>query len=97
MVVQWKELGLTDPSAIECSNFVVVSLYLPAPSSSTLTNWPRQRTMLSQTRNVEDILITEESLGVLGMDYDFNLHYAVGHMRCIDGALPVHVATGINV
>ena len=35
-----------------------------------------------------------ESLGVLGMDYDLNLHYAVAHMRRIDGALPVHVATG---
>ena len=31
------------------------------------------------------------------MDYDLNLHYAVGHMRRINGALPVHVATGKNV
>ena len=40
---------------------------------------------------LEDVLITEESLGVLGMEYDLNLHCAVGHMRSIDGALPVHV------
>jgi hypothetical protein len=46
---------------------------------------------------LKDILITEESLGVLGMDYDLNLHYAVAHMRSIDGALPVHVATRKNV
>ena len=28
------------------------------------------------------------------MDYDLNLHYAVAHMRRVDGALPVHAATG---
>ena len=31
----------------------VLTFSLPAPSSSTLTNWPRQHTMLSQTRNLK--------------------------------------------
>ena len=35
-----------------------------------------------------------ESLGVLGTDYDLNLHYAMAHMRRVDGALPPHTSTG---
>ena len=79
---------MTDPTAIECSNFFLACAFffyfdeLAKAAYYALTD-----------EELEDILITEESLGVLGMDYDFNLHYAVGHMRCIHGALPVHLAT----
>ena len=35
-----------------------------------------------------------EYLSVLGMDYDLHLHYALAHMRRVDGALPAHAASG---
>ena len=29
-----------------------------------------------------------QSIGVLGIRYDANLHYAIAHLRRVDGALP---------
>ena len=69
MVVQWKELGLTDPNAIECAIFSPTCAFffyideLAKAAYYALTD-----------EELEDILITEESLGVLGMDNDLNLH-----------------------
>jgi hypothetical protein len=57
MVVQWKELGLTDPNAIKCSNFFPACAFffyideLAKAAYYALTD-----------EELEDILITEESL-----------------------------------
>jgi hypothetical protein len=92
MVVQWKELGLTDPNAIECSSFFPACAFF-----FYIVELAKAAFYALTDEELEDIPITEESLGVLGMDYDLNLHCAVGLMRRIDGALPMHVATGKKV
>ena len=84
--------GIDRSKAIECTNI------FPACTFFFYVDELAKAAYYALTdEELEDILITKESLGVLGMDYDFNVHYAVGHMRCIDGDLPVHLATGKNV
>ena len=41
---------------------------------------------LSKRRAADDE--GEEKLGALGHDYDILLHFAIAHMRRVDGALP---------
>ena len=43
-----------------------------------------------ETKSVE----YKESLGVLGLQYDMPLHFAIAHMRRADGALPPNAANG---
>jgi hypothetical protein len=41
-----------------------------------------------------DDYVESEVLGVLSVEYDIHLHYAIAHMRRADGALPPHPTTG---